>query len=81
MRQYEPIWNRLKLDHTASIQAPVHLHLRIIKAVKKEKTKDQGWKLLVSEKNLAFKLHREIEGETITFSFIEIATKIELKDL
>ena len=52
MRQYEPIWDKLKnLSHEdaqkkgISITALPKLHARIIKAVKKEKWQDAGYKL------------------------------------
>ena len=56
MRQYEPIWERIKRDNTASLVAPVENHKRIIKAVIKEKYKDEGYKLLLSNKCLQAKL-------------------------
>lgn len=45
MREYEPIWNKLKADKVVSITANRLLHPRIIKAVKKEKWKDIAYKL------------------------------------
>ncbi len=54
MRDYEPIWVQLKqLDRATaetvgiSVTANPKLHKRIIKAVKKEKWKDIGFKLLL----------------------------------
>jgi hypothetical protein len=52
MRQYEPIWVKLKSmpqseahEKGVSITAPRALHRRIIKAVKKEKWMDIAYKL------------------------------------
>lgn len=52
MRKYEPIWTAIKKHNTASIVAPVELHKRIRKAVKKEKNLDVGNKLLLENKGL-----------------------------
>ena len=56
MRQYEPIWEKLKslplIDAKlkgVSITAPAALHKRIIKAVKKEKWMDFGYKMMLKE--------------------------------
>ena len=53
-RQYYPIWKALKslssqeaAGKGVSITAPRPLHKRIIKAVKKEKWLDVGWKLSI----------------------------------
>lgn len=50
MREYEPIWNKLKQDKVVSITANSRLHPRIIKAVKKEKWMDLGYKLTIEPK-------------------------------
>lgn len=57
MRQYEPIWLQLKALPQAqaaskgvSVTAPRALHRRIIKAVKKEKWMDIGYKILIEPK-------------------------------
>jgi hypothetical protein len=47
MRDYEGIWTRLKKDHEVSITSPRHFHKRILKAVKKEKWMDLGYKLAI----------------------------------
>lgn len=46
-RQYNPIWKTLKANNRVSITAPRPLHKRIIKAVKKEKWLDVGYKLTI----------------------------------
>lgn len=56
MRQYEPIWNRIKTNKSASLVAPVESHRKIIKAVIKEKHQDDGFKLQLAEKALTAKL-------------------------
>ncbi len=56
MRTYQPIWDKLKSlplkeakEKGVSITAPAALHRRIIKAVKKEKWMDMGYKILLKE--------------------------------
>ena len=49
MRQYEPIWLRIKQHKIASIATHPNNVARVIKAVNKEKNIDTGYKLLLSE--------------------------------
>ena len=73
MRKYEPIWNELKLYGTVSISASLDMHPRIIKAVRKEKWKDAGWRLLrLEEASSKYKLQEIIKEETITFKLIKL---------
>lgn len=81
MRQYEPIWTKLKsLPQTeaftkgVSITAPRVLHRRIIKAVKKEKWMDIGYKLEI-EPRVAVLCHSQ-KNSILTFrlTFSLIAT-------
>lgn len=80
MRKYQPIWKQIKLTNTASIAADKSAHARIIKAVRKEKNKDIGWKLLLGEKGVKYELHNKIEGKIITFYLVDISP-INLSDL
>jgi len=57
MRQYEIIWNKLKNlpaeqaeGEGVSVTASRPLHARILKAVKKEKWFDIGYKILLNDK-------------------------------
>ena len=68
MRQYQPIWEELKKAHTATIHSPISHHQRIIQAVRKEKTKDDGWKLLCSEDNTRYILNHTTAGQLIKFT-------------
>jgi hypothetical protein len=45
MRQYEPVWIKLKKEKQVSITAHRSMHKRIIKAVTKEKWMDTAYKL------------------------------------
>lgn len=56
MRYYQPIWENLKAlsiqdakEKGVKITAPAALHKRIIKAVKKEKWMDIGYKMMLKE--------------------------------
>jgi len=56
MRQYEPIWHRIKTkNHASLVTRPANV-ARIIKAVIKEKHKDEGYKLQLAEDALVAKL-------------------------
>lgn len=50
MRQYEMIWNEIKLEGFCKISTHRVFHKRIIKAVVKEKDLDLGFKLELSER-------------------------------
>lgn len=72
LRHYNPIWRQLKalsreLASTKgiSISAPRPLHRRIIKAVKKEKWLDLGYKLEIEPRKAT--LHHVRDGSKITF--------------
>jgi len=73
MRKYQPIWEALKKDPTkpVSLIAPADLHPRIIQAVKKEKAKDAGWRLLNSENKIKYILSHTRESNKITFKLTE----------
>jgi len=71
MRQYEPIWHAIKTKNHASIVAPVERHKRIIKAVTKEKHRDEGYKLLLADRCLKATLVISVDvtnKNLITFS-------------
>lgn len=67
MRKYQPIWEQIKKEGTATVRVGVPMHARIIKAVRKEKDMDYGFKLLKAEEYKKFKLMDSIEGDLITF--------------
>lgn len=67
MRKYQPIWEEIKLHHTATLTADVSLHSRIIEAVRKEKKKDLGWKYQMQENRIKYDLLQHIHGNNITF--------------
>ena len=80
MRKYQPIWNAIKKDNTASLVADTKLHARIINAVRKEKARDLGWKLILSEQGKKYKMEETIEGKMITFYLVDISP-IHITDL
>lgn len=62
MRQYQPIWEQIKLHGRATVAADPSLHRRIIQAVRKEKWRDAGHRLLLSENGEAKKLIDEADS-------------------
>ena len=80
MRKYQPIWEELKQNFTASIRADKAAHSRIIKAVRKEKDNDTPWKLLMSEEGKRYKLYESITGNIISFR-LEDVSPITVEDL
>ena len=70
MRQYETVWNEIKINKTLRLSSPRPFHKRIIKAVVKEKDMDLGYKLECSESyppTYAL-LRSKREGAIITFT-------------
>lgn len=80
MRKYQPIWETIKSSKsgTVSLAADPSSHARIIKAVRKEKCNDVGWKLLCSEQSKKYKIEEEIEGKLITFKLIDISHQLPI---
>jgi hypothetical protein len=70
MRKYYSIWKQLKETTLCAIAAPVPLHKRIIKAVKKEKDKDVGFKFMLSERGKRARLIIEQHQAKITFRLV-----------
>ena len=70
MRQYEPIWNKLKKTKQARIKAEVCRHATIKKAVIKEKDNDLAYKLELTETKMAAKLEITSEGKILTFKLV-----------
>lgn len=71
MRQYEPIWIKLKKEGSCRITAPTPLHRRIIKAVIKEKYMDDGYRLELSENNKSARIEHSCHQAVITFKLIK----------
>jgi len=80
VRKYQPIWETIKRDNKASLAATPCMHRRIIKAVRKEKNKDAGWRLLLLERGIKYKLKEKIEGSLITF-YLEDISPIQVSSL
>lgn len=82
MRQYTPVWQALKKHKTAKLVAHASRHRTIIQAVRKEKWRDLGFKLLASEQGKIYKLYEEVDTEhhTITF-YLQDVSGITIKDL
>ena len=65
--RYTPIWNKLKTEGTCKIAAHPAVHARIVKAVKKRKNEDTGYKFLLSEDNKVARLSFEAHASEIIF--------------
>jgi hypothetical protein len=63
--EYNPIWNQLKRDKKVSITANRALHPRILKAVKKRKWLDIGYKLSIEPRTALLSHARN--GSILTF--------------
>lgn len=81
MRQYEPIWIRLKSlplsearTKGVSVTANRALHPRIIKAVKKEKWLDIPYKISIDPQQMALSHARK--GAILTFYLDVVQTSI-----
>lgn len=70
MRQYEPIWIRLKQLGEVRLAVPRPLHARIIKAITKEKWMDSGFRFLLSEDGKSSELEFIQEHNVITVRLI-----------
>lgn len=78
MRQYEPVWIHLKNTGECKITAPRPLHPRIIKAVKKEKYMDDGFKFLCNEEDKHAVMDIVRTGSIITFSLRFYQAKLKI---
>jgi hypothetical protein len=67
MRQYEPIWIKLKASGEVSIAAPRQMHKRIIKAVHKEKYNDLAFRILLQEDHKRSWISNSASHNKLTF--------------
>ncbi|RLE97815.1 MAG: hypothetical protein DRJ63_08585 [Thermoprotei archaeon] len=70
MRKYERIWTRLKLCREATVEAKPEAHLRIFRAVRKEKMQDLAFKLQCSMGGNRYRLAWESVGDTVLFKLV-----------
>ena len=70
MRKYQKLWNTIRDNSTATVEAPVDMHNRLIEAVRKEKKLDKAYKYLALEAGIRPKLMHKIEGTKITFYIV-----------
>lgn len=82
MRQYQPIWEQIKKNYTATLVAPASMHAALRQAVRQEKFRDAGFKLLLSEAGIKMKLYSTSDEKrgTITFTLVD-TTGIRTGDL
>ena len=76
MRKYQPIWNQIRDNRTATLLAPAEAHDKIILAVRKEKVRDLGYKLLLLEEGKRENLTVETDSNlgTITFGLTDASS-------
>lgn len=65
MSMYDPLWAVLKVNHTASVVVNRNHHARVVKAVKKRKWLDLGYKIQIEPKVAL--LSHTCSGNTLTF--------------
>lgn len=81
MRQYEPVWIKLKKEKQVSITAHRSLHKRIIKAVTKEKWMDDAYKYEIFPKHAV--MYHSRKGSVVTFKlehYVDL-TKVTTSDI
>ena len=66
MRKYQRIWEQLKVYGTVSLHAEVDKHRRIVLSTRKEKNRDEAFKVLMLDKGRKYILHDSAEGEVLT---------------
>lgn len=71
MRQYAPIWKKLKETGECRISAPKALHARIIRAVIKEKNLDVGYKYQLQEESKRARIVKHAENAIIYFTLVK----------
>lgn len=81
MRKYQPIWEAIKANSTASLAADPSAHQLIIKEVIREKYKDRGWRLLCQEENKKYRLVPKSKGSLLTFTLKSITPPVALSSL
>ena len=74
MRQYQPIWEQIKVNKTATIVAPGFSHAKIIQAVMKERSADLPFRKLLKKKSIRMELLKTADAEkgTIEFKLVEL---------
>ncbi len=70
MSQYDSIWNALKRDKVVSLTANRLFHARIIKATKKRKWLDMGYRMELLEDGCIAVLTHSISASVITFTLV-----------
>jgi hypothetical protein len=73
VRKYQAIWEQIKRDGSAYVEANADYHARIIKAVIKEKYIDVGFKVITLENHKKYKLEVTSIGNLVCFK-LEDAT-------
>ena len=82
MRQYQPIWDHIKVNKKAILVAPSTSHPKIIQAVMKERSLDLSFRNLLKKNYIKMELLKksDIEKGTLEFKLVEIKS-IKIEDL
>lgn len=82
LRRYQPIWEQIKKHRKATIVAPSCVHKKIFDGVKKEKWRDQAYKLLLAEAGIRVKLYKRSDKKKNIIVFtIKQTNGVSLEDL
>ena len=65
-RRYQPVWERLKVEHSVRIEADSCHHRTIKRMLSKEKDQDVAWKLVQQVKNTGPVLRFSSVGNILT---------------
>lgn len=79
MRKYQPIWNQVKNNKSATIIVPVGEHKKAINGVRQEKCRDYKWRHLQDMADTHYKLYEtvDIDKGKITFKLLD---KVGIKE-
>ena len=72
-RKYAAAWQQIKQDGYATIVCAPQMHRRLINALRKERTLDTGWSLLLAEQHKRAKL-RQVCYEDSVFFYLTFET-------
>ena len=69
MRQYEPIWLRLKKRKVAELMVPANTVTTIVNMVQKEKKLDLGFKIMCGEEGITYRLSHKHDKKSGKLTF------------
>lgn len=81
MRQYQTAWNLLKEKGHLTLQASPQFHRRILKAIKKERVMDLGFRYSLQESYRAVEMHSMSTGSVLKISLSYKITQYTESDI